>query len=217
MSTLTHAMSDTVVRLDPTIMSQLAEVLAESFQSDPMFTAIFPNSTEENVQHRHKLLTRFMYAVLRYGVLFGEVYTTLDRKGAAIWLPPSKTHMALGDMARSGLLTLPFKLGVPAFQRFSKIMNYAEQVRAEHLPVSHWHLMILGVHPADQGQGIGSKLLQPVLSWADADRALCYVETMNPLNVEFYLKHGFQLIHTGRVPHQDLYIWSMKRPPRYRI
>lgn len=216
MLTLTHPIPGKVVRLDPTIIPQLSEVLARSFQSDSMFAYIFPREQQVSPGHRHLLMTQLMHAVLRYGVLFGEVYTTFDRKGAAIWLPPNETPMALGGLVQSGLLSLPFKLGFSAFQRFLRVMDYAEQIRAEQLPVSHWRLLLLGVEPIVQGQGIGSELIQPVLTQADDTRALCYVETLNPLTLEFYLKHGFQLIHTGKVPYADLCLWSMKRTPRYR-
>jgi ribosomal protein S18 acetylase RimI-like enzyme len=103
------------------------------------------------------------------GDRWGEVYTTGDKvEGNAIWLKPGETKVSLGKMARTGMLMAPFALGISPFMRFMKIMNTFEHLHDRDAPEPHWYLMVLGVDPSRQGQGIGSALMQPILTRADA-------------------------------------------------
>jgi GNAT superfamily N-acetyltransferase len=38
----------------------------------------------------------------------------------------------------------------------------------------HWYLEIMVVNPASQGQGVGSRLLQPILKQASEEGLACY-------------------------------------------
>ena len=75
--------------------------------------------------------------------------------------------------------------------------------------------MLIGVEPALQGQGVGGKLLQPVLARADASGLACYLETATLRDVQFYTRHGFQVVEEGDVPGADEHYWTMRRarPP----
>jgi ribosomal protein S18 acetylase RimI-like enzyme len=48
----------------------------------------------------------------------------------------------------------------------------------------------MGVEPAAQRQGLGGRLLEPVLRIADCNRVDCYLETADPRNVGYYARHG---------------------------
>jgi ribosomal protein S18 acetylase RimI-like enzyme len=80
----------------------------------------------------------------------------------------------------------------------------------------HWYLMALGVEPARQGQGIGGRLIRPVLAQADRAGVLCYLETETERNVAFYQKHGFVVAESGPVPGHNLPLWMMVREPQRR-
>ena len=64
----------------------------------------------------------------------------------------------------------------------------------------HWYLWALGVAPRCQGQGIGSKLIEPVLARADAEQTPCYLEALTEKNVAFYQKRGFAVVHESKLP-----------------
>jgi GNAT superfamily N-acetyltransferase len=70
------------------------------------------------------------------------------------------------------------------------------------------------IAPMQQGQGIGSALLQPVLARADAHRLPCYLETGVARNVPFYERHGFQVVAEGILPRGGPPLWAMVRVPR---
>jgi predicted N-acetyltransferase YhbS len=77
----------------------------------------------------------------------------------------------------------------------------------------HHYLMVLGVDSEKQGQGVGSKLIAPGLARADADRLPCYLETMKTRNLDFYGKHGFEVVHAGEIPKGGPPFWTMRREP----
>lgn len=138
-----------------------------------------------------------------------DTYTTADRAGAAVWKCELKT--ALRDQL----------LLVPAFARISgwtrlptllQMLHYMESLHARLLPEPHWMLLLLGVDPAQQRRGLGSLLLGPGLAQCDREHSKAYLETSRVENLEFYGRHGFEVVHVDeRVGWPKL--WFMIRPP----
>ena len=60
----------------------------------------------------------------------------------------------------------------------------------------HWYLPLIGVDPARQSEGHGSRLMRRALDAADRDRVAAYLESANPKNVPFYQRLGFELLGT---------------------
>ena len=54
--------------------------------------------------------------------------------------------------------------------------------------------MVIAVEPEFQGKGIGSRLMQVGLDKADNDGLECFLETVTPEDVQFYLKHDFKVM-----------------------
>ena len=104
-------------------------------------------------------------------------------------------------------------MGDEAVGRLFAVIDYWNGLRTRALPGPHWYLMVLGVEPAHQGQGIGRRLIAPVLRQADAAGLPCYLETELPRDVEFYTRHGFAVAEEGHVPGVGLHYWTMSRPP----
>jgi ribosomal protein S18 acetylase RimI-like enzyme len=204
------AIDSEIVLLKHAHIATAATVAARAFADDPMFTYIFPDTAL-----RPKLLHRFMTTALRYGVLFGEVLTTADSAGSALWLLPNQTDVTPARMLRAGMAALPITIGVSAFRRFLNIVSYGDQVHSQIAREPHWYLLNLAVEPARQRQGIGSALIAPVLARADRDKQPCYLETNNPNNLPFYTKHGFVVIHSGQVPNNGPAFWAMLREPAH--
>ena len=67
------------------------------------------------------------------------------------------------------------------------------------------------MEPGRQGQGIGGRLIQPVLVQADKDGMPCYLETQTESNVAFYQRRGFEVISDGQAPGEGFRIWTMLR------
>lgn len=198
------------VRMSKAQIPASGAALARAFYDDPLMTYILPEDAR-----RPAALRWFMTAAARYGDAHGEVYTTPGSvDGNAIWLPPGDVKISLPRMIRHGMLAGPFKFGLGGFTRFLNVMNYLERLHDRDMPQRHWYLMILGVDPPRQGQGVGGTLVQPVLARADADGLPCYLETQKEQNLAFYRKHGFEVVVDDYVPKGGPRCWTMKRPPQ---
>lgn len=196
------------IRLEPSQQHRAAALLARAFHDDPVYRLTIPDE-----KSRPGVLTWLFERVVRYCILYGQTFTTPGLEGTAGWLPPGHSKLTLGRIIRSGLHATPLKLGLSAYQRFDTYMTYADKLHARHAPRPHWYLWVIGVEPACQGQGIGSRLLQPILARADADGVPCYLETGGERSVRFYEKHGFTVVHQGQTPKLGVRVCAMLREP----
>lgn len=193
---------DGVREADPSQYRTLAGCLARAFEDDPVSSFIFPQE-----RSRGGRLVSFYRAVLRMMVEHGSVYTDESLRGAAVWRAPSPPAVSpmqmLGDSLRM-VAALRTGLG-RAFQ--------LEQIVSQGRPTEpHWYLAILGTDPAEQGRGVGSSLVAPVLARCDREQLPAYLESSKEENIPFYQRHGFRVIEELRVP-EGPRLWSMLRPP----
>jgi ribosomal protein S18 acetylase RimI-like enzyme len=198
------------IRLEEQHFKRASEVIGRAFQDDPAWKYLVPDDAR-----RLRLLPSFFSIVVRYGLLYGEVYTTPALEGVACWLPPGNTTPLFSHLVRIGFrhASLGLELGWAGFRRYTATEAYDDAVHKQSAAGRHWYLWALGVDPPCQGQGIGGMLMQPVLARAEADGLPCYLETSNERNVPFYRKHGFMAVSEGVVPKTNLSVWAMLRKP----
>ena len=154
---------------------------------------------------------RFFSIQLRHMYLGdGEVWTTDDVAGAALWAPPTKSRPGLGELLHL-VPVLPDLAGLG--RNFGAAMRLLQSVERARPHDEHWYLATLGTDPPRQGQGVGSALLRAVLERADAEGTPAYLESSKERNLPFYGRHGFEVtgeIHTPGGPT----LWLMWRDPR---
>lgn len=134
------------------------------------------------------------------GTAFG-----IDRlAGAALWLPPdvSPDEAALTELIER---TAP-----AAIQRDAA--GVFEQMASFHPREPHWYLPLIGVDPARQGQRLGDKLMAHALARCDADQLPAYLESSNPRNLPFYLRHGFEELGKIQVGSSPTLVPMLRRP-----
>ena len=185
-----------------------AEVLARALQDDPGMIGVLKGFSEEE---RIKALTVSFGANLQKCMPSGAplgVNNEEEMAGAAVihrpgmYPPPVLTQLSLFWTG----FTAVWSLGV--MWRWIKILTALEK---NHPKEPHYYLELLGVDPPWQGLGFGSRLMQQLTSWADADGVGCYLETSKPRNVPFYQRHGFQI--TKEIDVIGVHLWMMWRPP----
>jgi len=198
-----------VIRLAPSQKKQAARVYTRAFFDYPMLVFYFPDR-----QRRERYLEWYLGCAITYTLRYGEVYTTPDVSGLACWLPPGQTEMTTLRSILSGYLPAPWIQGKEAYRRASLSEAYLAKMQREILPGPHWYLWGLTTDPGQQGKGIGTQLLQPVLERADAGRLPCYLETHDHKNVAFYNKRCFELVRSENLPGYDLPFWCMVRQPK---
>jgi ribosomal protein S18 acetylase RimI-like enzyme len=206
----TDCIRETVL-LDAAYIKQAADALTQAFHEDPMYVRIIPDAAE-----RPRPLRGMWHALMKYHLLFGEVYTTPNVNGVAAWLSPGRTEYTMWRMARTGMALPRAMMRFPsdARQRAMEMMSAMEKTHKRLMPHPHWYLSVLGVAPQCQGQGLGGALLEPVLAKADATGMPCYLEAAVDTNVTFYQKRGFEVVHEDMAKGLDLKTWMMVREPR---
>jgi len=200
-----------IVRLDDGQIPTAAAVLARAFFPDPLFTHVLPDEP-----HRAAALPAIMQMLVTYCQRYGECYTTAGAvQAAAAWSAPGSAATEERMMA-AGFGAAAAAMGEAATGRLLAVVEHFEALRARDVPDPHWYLMVVGVEPTLQGQGVGGRLLQPVLARADAAGLACYLETATLRDVEFYTRHGFQVLAEDDVPGVGEHYWTMRRAPAAR-
>jgi ribosomal protein S18 acetylase RimI-like enzyme len=164
----------------------IIDTLVLSFSADPVERWLYPGP--------RAYLTNFPIFLTAFAAKTFEsekAYYVNDYAGAALWLPP---NVDLDDEAINTSLEQTLDK-----QRQPDAFALLEQMSRYHPHEPHWYLAIIGVDAAQQGQGVGSMLMQHSLALCDSDRALAYLESTNPKNIPFYERHGFELLGTIQV------------------
>jgi GNAT superfamily N-acetyltransferase len=184
-----------------------SHMLARAFQDDSAMTYLIPEAAA-----RAEMLIHYFRATVRYAHLYGQVFVTPGAvQGVAAWLTPGNTEVIFPRMLRAGMLRVALKVGFRRMGRALRYLGYAESLERRYIHEPHWHLGVLGVEPASQGQGIGSALIQPVFDKADAEDFPCYLVTQNEKNVKFYRQRGFDVVGEGDVTTEGPHLWAMVR------
>ncbi len=198
-----------VVPLQASQLNDAGDLLGRGFYDDPLSAYLFPDEARRLDQ------LRWLYrGSARYAHRYGETFTTPGLEGVALWLPPERPYPHQLGMVRVGLGLAPLRFGLGWLRRSVNAMNQLEAAHKRDVAPRHWYLFLLGVEPSHQRQGIGGRLIEPVLSRAAADGVTCYLDTTNERNVRFYQKHGFEVITAGEVPRGGPRFWTMTRQPR---
>jgi ribosomal protein S18 acetylase RimI-like enzyme len=187
-------------------------ILARSHADYPFFSHLFPDP-----KRRARALAAMFTGVARDAARHGSAYGALDGnsvlRGVAIWLPPGGfPWSAFRQLRGAGWMLSVFRADPGSFRAF---METGANGARLHPADRHWYLEAMGVDPAVQRQGLGGRLMAPVLKIADRDNVDCYLETADPRNAEYYARHGFVVDnrHLQLVPNGRAHI-SMRRRPR---
>lgn len=191
------------IRLPEEKIISAAEVMGRAFQQESLNVYTLPDS----VERREKLPYAFEF-LLRYGTLFGEVYTTSQNlEGIAIWLPFWEAEMKARKIRKAGFNIFYKTMGEQYFKRLEICENHIVLLHKRHTAdFSHWYISAIGVDSKHQGKGYASKLLRPILAEQNIP---CYLETCDEQNVPIYQHLGFDVVEEDIIPKTELPIWAM--------
>lgn len=199
----------TVERLARADQAAAARVLAAALHHEPGFVSVVPDATR-----RAEIMTTLLGILVRDAAPLGNVWTARkgdEMTGAAIWYAPGDFPMTLMRQLRTAPAMVPLLRYGRAV--LSGLGQMEEHAKAAFPSEPCWYLAALGVDPARQGEGIGSRLMATVL--AEIDGAAAYLETGELHNVRFYERFGFEVRESALqlAPEPASTHWTMWRPP----
>jgi ribosomal protein S18 acetylase RimI-like enzyme len=169
-------------------LGSAAEVLAQAFSQDPMVCSILRKLRP----NRRLLKLRSMFEVSLQRRVPGRIELCLKDGGevrsvALLYSPGKYPPPIFWEL--SLLLRCIFRAG---FSGLPGWLTWSNSIRRRHPSEPHYYLEILGTHPAFQGNGFGSMLMEEICSLAGKAGKICYLETSNPRNLSFYKAFGFE-------------------------
>jgi ribosomal protein S18 acetylase RimI-like enzyme len=196
-----------VRRVVPADVPTLVEVLARAFDDDPVPQWLFRGD-----RRRRRGLRTFFAIQLRHMYLErGEVYTTADLAGAAMWSPPGRQRPGWRDLMRL-VPVMPYLTGLGRdTPEAARLLSAVDAARPHE---AHWYLATLGTDPDRQRSGVGSALLRAVLDNVDTEGLPAYLESSKETNLSFYGQHGFEVTGEIRTPRGGPTLWLMWRRAR---
>lgn len=194
-------MDPDVVPITEQLIPGSAQALSEGFHDDEIWAWMLPREWQ-----RLRILPRYYRALMRCVFMpRNGAWTTKDTAGGALWFPSGTQNLRFSEQTLSGFALLP-----------EGLMSLAKGRRWEHLisentpSQPHWRLNSLAVAPSAQRRGIGSALIKPGLTRADAEGVGCYLETQRRANIPFYRRFGFEEIGEVRLGDSPP-VWRMWR------
>ncbi|MCR9106663.1 MAG: GNAT family N-acetyltransferase [Gammaproteobacteria bacterium] len=179
----------------------LVTILADGFASDPMLNWVIP--PVKLYRDYFRLLLQEVYLPR------GMVHLENNGNAAALWLPPEERF----QMApRRSLLKLVLRLLMTDGLRGLRRMREQGAVFTRQQPTEpHYYLQFLSCRSANQGQGIGSALLDHGTRICDERGVPAYLESSNSKNVPLYERFGFEVIASETVGRAGPTVWFMWR------
>lgn len=163
----------------------LADVLAEAFADDALTRWIVPDD-----ERRRRVLPAFFRVFVDLSLAHGSVFTTEQRDGVLLALPPGATPLC-ARQEREIDRRMRDVLGVDA-ERMAEI----SRLQAEHHPVEpHWYLSFCGV--AHARTGVGRKLATGFLERCAGPM---YLEASSRGGLAGAYLMGFKVIDLIQVP-----------------
>lgn len=193
----------------PTDLPAVVRDLADAFAADPHFDW-FLRDDARRAEARHRFF-RLLVGGLAPGV--GRIDRPQAGGGAAVWMPFEWLRPTPLLQELRSLPTMLFATG--GFSRLGRMSAIRRDMDAHHpMDRPHAYLWFIGVTPAAQGRGIGSRLLAAGTARLDAAGQPAYLETGTTRNVALYRRHGFEVISEHRARADAPTMWSMWREPQ---
>ncbi len=195
-----------VRKVTPTEVPSLSRAMARAFYDDPAAS----HCLVDEPRRLRRLERGFELFLNQVYLRHDECYTTEGLlAGGALWLPPRRWKLDGFEQLR--LVARMARVHGRALPRILQVLGFLE---ARHPHEPHYYLAFIGVEPAQQGRGMGSALLRPVLERCDREQMPAYLEASSERNRALYERHGFEVVEEVRLPASGPPIWPMWREAR---
>lgn len=196
----------------PKDLQKLAEIAMDAYEDYPL------HNWFTNGRYDREASKRIMEVSLRTMEKDGVIYAdSVQPNGFAAWLPLGFTGSKTIPFLTHGGLKLILHCGPQIIGKLLSYETYAMNLKKKYTKNVDWYLYNLSLSPKDQGKGIATKLLRPMLDFCDRENMVCYLETNKESNVSLYTHFGFRLEEQGIVPGSSVMHYAMTRTPGRKV
>ena len=175
-----------MIRAQPTDKELIVSILVSSFDDNKSVNYITRQDSKR--VERIKRLMEYSYDVCN---LFGDIFLTDDKKGCALLILPDKKRTTI----KSIFLDAKFAFTCLGISNVNKAMKREAKIKQVHPNGLLYYLWFIGVDSSNQNKGIGSRLLQDVISEGQKHNRTICLETSTVKNIPWYEKFGFTIYH----------------------
>jgi ribosomal protein S18 acetylase RimI-like enzyme len=175
----------------------IKNILLVSFRNDPHVTWLLEES--KNKSKLKVLIDYVVHQTLRRG----EIYLS-DDNAVALWDFERNERMSFHYIWRN--LAFLIRIGIKSVVR---IVKSEAQVHSNFRKYPRYcHLYMIGVLPEEQGKGLASALMNPMIQRMKEHSIPLFLETANLRNVDIYKKKGFKIFKTLTIGDHNLFLMS---------
>lgn len=183
--------------------AQVVGILEEAFHHDPVSSWVFPDE-----MHRRAVHGMFLGVFVDVTLGEGRIDLLEDGTAAALWLPVPAGAPEEEDPTPA----LMRETADPHNERAELVGRLTGAVHPHDR--AHEYLLMIGVSPEHQGEGLGAALIDEVLQRCDRERVPAYLEASNERSRRLYERLGFTFMgRTVDLPDGPS-MWPMWREPR---
>ncbi|MER5685161.1 GNAT family N-acetyltransferase [Streptomyces sp. NPDC002205] len=182
---------------------QVVRLLDEAFHHDPVSGWVFPDEA-----HRRAVHGKFLGVFVDVTLAEGRIDLLEDGTAVALWLsvpagapPEEDTTPALMRATAD-----------PDNERAELVGRLTGAIHPHDR--SHEYLLMIGVSPDRQGEGIGATLIADVLERCDRDGVPAYLEASSARSRRLYERLGFTFMGTTVELPDGPSMWPMWREPQ---
>jgi ribosomal protein S18 acetylase RimI-like enzyme len=182
-------------------LDRCADVLGQAFADYP-----WTRWTVDADDHVARVTALQRVALEHYGLRYGQVWVTIagdDIQCVAAWMDSASPAPTSPGMA-SAVARLEGRRHDASIAAEGQVGPLRPQVR-------HLYLGAVGTEPHQQGRGLATATLAPVLAQADEQQLACYLETSSATNVAFYERRGFAVVDHIVIDGGGPDVWAMTR------
>ena len=182
---------------------QVVRLLDEAFHHDPVSGWVFPDEA-----HRRAVHGKFLGVFVDVTLAEGRIDLLEDGTAVALWLPVPAGAPTEEDTTPA----LMRATADPDNERAELVGRLTGAIHPHDR--AHEYLLMIGVSPDRQGEGIGAALIADVLERCDRDGVPAYLEASSARSRRLYERLGFTFMGTTVELPDGPSMWPMWREPQ---
>ncbi|MDX2403698.1 GNAT family N-acetyltransferase [Streptomyces microflavus] len=161
----------------------VVSVLEEAFHHDPVSSWVFPDEA-----HRRAVHGKFLGVFADITLAEGRIDVAEDGAAVALWLPVPAGAPEEEDPTPA----LMRQTADPDNERCELVGRLTGKVHPHDR--AHSYLLMIGVSPQRQGEGVGAELIRAELDRCDRDGVPAYLEASSARSRTLYERLGFRFL-----------------------